>query len=203
MTEILLPEHLQSWRKETVQISRKALARILNVSEQTIVRWEGKESKIDKANLHLIETFHWLFEEIQNDSSAPILKTIFYLIVIDLERREATNDYIKLKNIAKGWFKGLDSTITLGAALSGLPFGFIGVLTGAAIGKAVKSILNNIPDDASAEPAILTHNLKAIIGFDEKTNTVLLEKLRNFAEKFGSRGLLYAAALIKEDVDIF
>ena len=163
--------------RERLNLTRKNLALILDVSEPTIIRWEGAQkgkdaTNIDKHNIQLLETLNWLYEEVQKEKTGVHLKYIFSIILGSSESKKA------LENMQKkgfGWV-ALGLTATLGFAAIPL------------------SLISLMP--------IMGGSSIAKLALDKKKNEELFKKLNNFTQKYGAKGLLYIACQIKEGIEI-
>lgn len=167
-------DYIKSLRKK-LNLTRKNLALILDVSEPTIIRWEGAQkgkdaTTIDKHNLQLLGTLNWLYEEVKKEKSNVHLKYIYSLILGSSESKKAIEI---MKTLGFGW-------ITVGlTAASGFAAMPLGLIFGGPIINAL--ILGKL-------------------ALNKKSNEELFKKLNSFTQKYGAKGLLYIASQIKEGI---
>lgn len=163
--------------RERLNLTRKNLAIILDVSEPTIIRWEGAQkgkdaTTIDKHNLQLLETLNWLYEEVQKEKTGVHLKYIFSIILGSSESKKA------LENMQKKGFGWVALGLTATLSLAAIPF----------------SLMRLIPAVGGLSIAKLA--------LDKKKNEELFKKLNSFTQKYGAKGLLYIAGQIKEGIEL-
>lgn len=169
-------DYIKSLRKK-LNLTRKNLALILDVSEPTVIRWEGAQkgkdaTTIDKHNLKLLETLNWLFDEVKKEKTNVHLKYIFSIILGSSESKKALES---MQKKGFGWITlGLTATLSIAA----IPFSLISLI-----------------------PALGGLSI-AKLALDKKKNEELFKKLNIFTQKYGAKGLLYIAGLIKENVSI-
>ena len=169
-------DYIKSLRKK-LNFTRKNLALILDVSEPTVIRWEGAQKGkdatiIDKYNLQLLETLNWLFDEVKKEKNNFYLKYIFSLILGSSECKKALES---MQKKGFGWV-ALGLTATLGIAA--IPF----------------SLMSLMPTVGGLSIAKLS--------LDKKKNEELFRKLNSFTQKYGAKGLLYIASQIREGINI-
>ncbi|MBL7087047.1 MAG: hypothetical protein ISS28_08165 [Candidatus Cloacimonetes bacterium] len=163
--------------RERLDLTRKNLALILDVSEPTVIRWEGAQkgkdaTAIDKHNLNLIETLKWLYKEVQKEKTGVHLKYIFSIILGSSESKKA------LENMQKKGFGWVAIGLTASLSFAAIPFslmGFIPFVGGLSMTK---------------------------LALDKKKNEDLFKKLNAFTQKYGAKGLLYIVGQIREGIEI-
>ncbi len=163
--------------RERLNLTRRNLAIILDVSEPTVIRWEGAQkgkdaTTIDKHNLQLLETFNWLYEEVQKEKSNVHLKYIFSIILGSSESKKA------LENMQKKGFGWVAIGLTASLSFAAISF----------------SLMNLMPAVGGLSIAKLA--------LDKKKNEELFKKLNSFTQKYGAKGLLYIAGQIREGIEI-
>ena len=163
--------------RERLNLTRKNLALILDVSEPTVIRWEGAQkgknaTTIDKHNLQLLETLNWLYEEVQKEKTGVHLKYIFSIILGSSESKKA------LENMQKKGFGWITLGLTATLSIAAIPFSLISLI-----------------------PAVGGLSI-AKLALDKKKNEELFKKLNSFTQKYGTKGLLYVAGQIREGINI-
>ena len=169
-------DYIKSLRKK-LNLTRKNLALILDVSEPTVIRWEGAQkgkdaTTIDKHNLQLLETLNWLYEEVKKEKTNVHLKYIFSLILGSSASKKA------LESMQKKGFGWVALGLIASLSVAAVPVSFIGLI-----------------------PAITGLSMTKL-ALDKKKNEELFKKLNNFTQKYGAKGLLYIASQIREGINI-
>ena len=167
-----MSEFILQTRKK-LNLSRKNLALILNVSEPTIVRWEGAQkgneaSNIDAHNLQLLKTLNWLFDEVNKEKCDLRLKYIYSLILGTTESKKAINF---MKSLGFSWI-----AVSLVGARSLAP----------------------IPIELIFKNNLINPFVINILALNKKNNEKLFKNLKKFSATYGAKGLLYVASMIKE-----
>lgn len=163
--------------RERLSLTRRNLALILDVSEPTIIRWEGAQkgkdaTSIDKHNLQLIKTLKWLYEEVQKEKTGVHLKYIFSIILGTSESKKALGD---MQKKGFGW---VAIGLTASFSFTAIPFSLMSLI-----------------------PAISGLSI-AKLALDKKKNEELFKNLTTYSQLYGAKGLLYLASQIKLGIKI-